>query len=259
MSFAIRDFFYCIGFLSRIPVPDTAFTSRQRNSLSQHVALFPLAGLAIAVPACLMAILCAVLGLPASITALIITMTEIITIGALHEDGLADCADGFYGGNDKERRLAIMKDSTIGTYGGIALIISIALRAACIAALWQSLSLLAFLAVLLALAAASRGAMAYFWPLLPPARDNGLAAHAGIPDRHQAVTGLILASILFISLVGMAISLWATMFAGALASAIFFAFLTLTKAKIGGHTGDTLGAIQQISYLALLIGLVASQ
>lgn len=259
MSFAIRDFFYCIGFLSRIPVPNKAFTQREESNLAQYVALFPLAGLVIALPACLAALLCAVLNLPPNIAALIITMVEIITIGALHEDGLADCADGFYGGHEKERRLAIMKDSTIGTYGGIALIISIALRAACLAVLWASLSMIAFLCVLLALASASRGGMAFFWPLLPPARDNGLAAHAGVPQRKQTTIALAIAIALFITLIGLALGLWAVIMAGTFAMLIFATFLHLTKAKIGGHTGDTLGAVQQLIYITLLIGLVASQ
>ena len=92
-------------------------------------------GIAVALPAILTALNGIVLGLPSIIIAILIVIVEIITIGALHEDGFADCADGFYGGHTIEQRLEIMRDSTIGTYGALALLLNISLRIACLAAL----------------------------------------------------------------------------------------------------------------------------
>lgn len=258
MSFSIRDFFYCIGFLSRIPVANHVFDRREKDALSNHVAYFPCVGLLIALPPIAMVVIAALLGLPATITALFIVITEIVVIGALHEDGLADCADGFYGGHTTERRLEIMKDSTIGTYGALALFLSVGLRIACLTALWAALSTLGLICVLLALHTASRGFMAYFWPRLSPARTQGLAANAGVPNRENAVIALALGLALFTALIGFAMSLKAVLFALIFAFLLFYTFLTLTKLKIGGHTGDTLGAIQQLTMIGLSLGLVAA-
>jgi len=258
MSFSIRDFFYCLGFLSRIPVANDVFDRREKDALSKHVTYFPLVGLAVATPAIAATIIAALLDLPASVAAILIVIVEIITIGALHEDGFADCADGFYGGHTIERRLEIMKDSTIGTYGALALLLSIALRIACLAALWDALSLTSFICVLFAVHAASRSVMAYFWQILPPARTNGLAANAGVPNKDDATMTLGLGLALFAILVWFTISFSTIILAGAISAGLFFTFLECTKHKIGGHTGDTLGAIQQITTLGLLLGLVAT-
>lgn len=258
MSFSIRDFLYCVGFLSRIPMANHIFDHREKDALSHHVIYFPLVGIIVALPVVVMAIISALLGLPAPIAAILIVIAEIITIGALHEDGFADCADGFYGGHTIERRLEIMKDSTIGTYGALALMLSIALRIFCLAALWQASSLLGFICLLLAVHIASRAYMAYFWPQLKSARIKGLAANAGIPSQQNAQKALGLGLILFSVLVWLASGVSAIILAIAIASGLFFTFRHLTKLKIGGHTGDTLGAIQQISMMGLLLGLVAA-
>lgn len=258
MSFSIRDFFYCVGFLSRIPVANHAFDRREKESLSKYVAYFPLVGLAVAAPAIAMAIIAALLGFDATIAAILIVIAEIITIGALHEDGLADCADGFYGGHTIERRLQIMKDSTIGTYGALALLLNIGLRIACLAALWDALSIASLICVLFALHAGSRGVMAYFWKVLPPARTNGLAANAGVPSKDDATIALGFGLLLFAILSWFALNFSALILAFVISASLFFTFLELTKRKIGGHTGDTLGAIQQITTMGLLLGLVAA-
>ena len=116
------------------------------------------------------------LGLPTTIVAALALAAGTLVTGGLHEDGLADVADGFGGGSTPEKKLTIMKDSRIGSYGVAALILSFLLR-------WSALVALGFVAipVLLLAHAASRALMPALMRLSPPARENGLSAGAGRP------------------------------------------------------------------------------
>ncbi|MGO6905043.1 adenosylcobinamide-GDP ribazoletransferase, partial [Rhizobium ruizarguesonis] len=123
-----------VAFLSRIPLPQSLFRGYD-GRLGRLVRAFPLAGIVIGfVPALALFLL---LGLRADplMAALIALSVQVIVTGALHEDGLADTADGIGGGKSREQSLLIMKDSRIGTYGAIALILSFAIRAAALAAI----------------------------------------------------------------------------------------------------------------------------
>ncbi|WP_373476858.1 adenosylcobinamide-GDP ribazoletransferase, partial [Sphingorhabdus sp.] len=123
-----------LAFLTRVPMPDEAFEGGLRQT-AEDAALFPLAGLVAAVPGALVLLITVWMdGGPLLAAALAIVATIVIT-GALHEDGFADVADGFGGGHTSERRLAIMKDSANGTYGTLALVVSVVLRFAALAAL----------------------------------------------------------------------------------------------------------------------------
>ncbi len=100
--------------------------------------------------------------------------------GALHEDGLADVADGLGATHDREKALTIMKDSRIGTFGGgIALVLSFGIRTAALAALVPAVSPSGLGLIMLSVAAVSRTAMVWHWQSLPPARRDGVAASAG--------------------------------------------------------------------------------
>jgi len=117
-----------IGLLSRLPVPvDTDLATRRG---ARAAWAYPLAGLVVGALAGLVAQVALWLGLPPSIAALLALAAMIAITGALHEDGLADSADGLWGGWDRARRLEIMKDSRIGTYGVLALGLTLLLRAA---------------------------------------------------------------------------------------------------------------------------------
>src|SRR5690606_24070433 len=112
--------------------------------------------------------------------------------GALHEDGLSDTADGVGGGRDRESALRIMKDSRIGTYGAVALVLSFALRGAALAAIAGSVTPTVAGLALLGVAALNRAAMVWHWSQLPPARADGVAASAGEPE--EPATTLALAT-----------------------------------------------------------------
>ena len=245
---------HALSFLSRIPVHDTFFQGNKVDMLAA-TRVFPVAGLLIALPAAvLVAILHHTHTDPLLTAGLALALATVIT-GALHEDGLADTADGFGGGADKERCLAIMKDSCIGAYGAIALILSYLLRVAAIAALSREASGLAVAVSLIAVASFSRAMMVWHWHDLPPARQAGVAASIGQPgttDRNHALAyGTGIACVLLLSS--------NTIIAAIIAIAASFAAANLFKRqclrKIEGHTGDTIGATQQITEIVMLVAL----
>lgn len=245
---------HALSFLSRIPVHDSFFQGRKVDMLAA-TRVFPMAGLLIALPsAILVSILHHAHADPLLTATLALAVTTALT-GALHEDGLADTADGFGGGADKERSLTIMKDSRIGSYGAIALILSFMVRVAAIAVLIRELPGQASAASLIAVASFSRAMMVWHWHGLPPARQAGVAASLGQPettDRNHALAyGIGIACVvLFLSY---------TVVAAIVAIAASFApahlFKRLCLRKIDGHTGDTIGATQQITEIVMLVAL----
>lgn len=250
----MRDIARAVAFLSRIPVP-TSFFEGYDGKLAQVSRAFPLAGLLIALPAALA--FCVLLALHADplMAALLALTVQTITTGALHEDGLSDTADGLGGGKDRERALAIMKDSRIGTYGAAALILSFGLRAAALAAIARQAMPFDGAIALLATASLSRGAMVWHWYALPPAKPDGVAASAGQPDGDAMQVALITA-------LGLAtLLIWPSLGVPALvpcllvvAAATFFAAKHVRR-RLSGHTGDTIGATQQICEIASLCTL----
>jgi adenosylcobinamide-GDP ribazoletransferase len=189
------------------------------------------------------------LNLPPLLGAALAVAATLAATGCLHEDGLADTFDGFGGGSSRERKLEIMRDSRIGTYGACALALSLILRIGALASLADPG------AVALALIAAHAGARAtlpLFLALVPAARPDGLAADAGRPSPARvAVAGLLGIALLLASLGG-AGSLRAL--AGLLLA--LGVMRTLCLRQIGGQTGDTAGALEQIGEIVVLLTAV---
>jgi adenosylcobinamide-GDP ribazoletransferase len=231
--------------LTRLPLPK--LTSNHFRRQSQAVWAFPLAGLAVTLPAAVVASAALALGLSAPLAAGLFLLVQVMLTGAMHEDGLADCADGFWGGFDPKRRLDIMKDSQIGSYGVLALILGIGLR-------WQGIALLmeqGHVWSLLALALLSRAMMPVLMHWLANARQSGLSQSVGRPSRRAVGLGLGLAVVLSLPLLG----------AGSFAVVAMLCLMTLgfghlARAKIGGQTGDVLGACQQLCEITGLLTLV---
>src|SRR5277367_87736 len=135
--FGIRDdVIAAASFLTRLPV--ARFTSPDTGLLARSMRAFPLIGIAVGLVGWAAFALAAALGLPAAVASLLALLATVLTTGALHEDGLADTADGFGGGEDSARKLAIMRDSRNGAFGIIALVFSLALRGAALVALAAS-------------------------------------------------------------------------------------------------------------------------
>jgi adenosylcobinamide-GDP ribazoletransferase len=181
-----------------------------------------------------------------SIAALLALAAMSLATGALHEDGLADTADGFGGGRTPAEKLAIMRDSRIGTFGALVLLFSVLLRSA---AITQLATPGRVAAALVGSAALARGAIIVLLVLLKPARSDGLAASLGAPTLRAAI-GLALA----VAIAAVTVPLFRCLVAAAICVA---ATTWLTWRQIGGHTGDVLGAGEQVCECALLCLLTA--
>ena len=175
--------------------------------------------------------------------------------GGLHEDGLADVADGFGGGATREAKLAILKDSRLGAYGALALGLALFLRIGALSSAHRDGVGFAVAALTLASAAARAGAL---WPLasLPPARSDGAGASVGrLPlsaARAAALTTLALGAILGLGWLGLVRALFALVLAAAAAAGVS----ALARRQIGGQTGDVAGATALIVEIATLIALL---
>jgi adenosylcobinamide-GDP ribazoletransferase len=240
----VTEVLVALVLLTRLPLPHLPPGAFARGASA--VWAYPLAGALLGGCAAVVGNGLLAIGLPASFAAGGLLATLVVLSGAMHEDGLADTVDGFWGGHDPQRRLEIMKDSRIGTYGVLALILVTGLR-------WSAYAALLPYGVLpvIATAALSRSAMPLLMTGLPPARASGLSQGVGRPGRATSLAGLVLA-------LGIAtICLGATAlpaFAIVLLAALFCGLCA--HAKILGQTGDTLGATQQISETAVLAVLV---
>jgi adenosylcobinamide-GDP ribazoletransferase len=174
----------------------------------------------------------------------------------MHEDGLADCADGFSGGATRERKLEIMRDSRIGTFGAVALVLSLYLRAASLALIAdESLGLAG--AVVIGAAALSRTASLMPMALLPPARENGAGFAARTPERAALAVAACLAVVFALAPVVAGASLARSLAGIAAATGAAYAIVLLARKQIGGQSGDVAGAAQQLSEIAFYLAFTA--
>jgi len=240
----IADLQAGLTFFTRLPF--RADPAAPRPELARAIWTAPVAGLLIGAMGAFVYWLATILNVPPLAAAgLALTATLLVT-GALHEDGLADVADGFGGGATRERKLEIMRDSRIGTYGVCALVLNFILRASALADLAQP-ALVAL--ALIAAHAAARATLPAFMALVPPARSDGLAAHAGRP-----LQGSVLAAALIgVVALGLCLGIAAGFVAIVLLLAIFAFLAWLCVRQIGGQTGDVLGALEQSGEIAVLL------
>jgi adenosylcobinamide-GDP ribazoletransferase len=243
----MSSFTVAAAFFTRIPVATPACRSGQ---LADAAWAFPLVGAGIGgIGACAF-LLVQLLGLGDWPPAVLAVLTGIALTGALHEDGLADTADGLIGGHDRDQRLAIMRDSRHGTFGVVAIVLSVLLRAAALAGIGDAVH--AGLA-LIAAHAASRAALPVAMRILAPARVDGLGAAAGRPGTPLAIVTLGIG--LLITLAALGPSRGAVAFV--LAGAAEIALGALAYRRIGGYTGDVLGALQQVGEIVILLTAAA--
>lgn len=212
----------------------------------------PLAGLLVGLAGALVYKISSRFGLTPNLAALLALATTTLITGALHEDGLADTADGLGGGRTGERKLEIMRDSRIGSYGVCALILSFGLR-------WSALATIANpWAVMLALCAAhtaARAGVPAFMSLVPPARPDGLSASAGVPPGRSVAIAFALGTLALALALGPGKALVGLI----LLSLAGLMLARLAIRQIGGQTGDILGAFEQISEILILLVAAAFQ
>jgi adenosylcobinamide-GDP ribazoletransferase len=237
-----------LGLLTRLPIrphgevagPDIARAGR----------VMPLAGALIGLVGAAAFWLSDAFGLPPLASGLLAVAATILFTGAFHEDGLADAADGLGAVTPRARRLEIMRDSRVGTYGALALVLSVGLR---VAALDAIAAPGAAAAALISAHAAARALLPAVMAWTPLARADGLAAGAGRPESAQVGVALGLGAAIALILLGFGAAIAALVLAGLAAAAMAW----LARAQLGGYTGDVLGAIEQVGEVAVLLAAAA--
>jgi adenosylcobinamide-GDP ribazoletransferase len=249
----------CVRFYSRIPIPALPFEAEPHAApdFAQIGGYVPVAAIIIAIGPALLLTLSLVLGLGPWLSAALAITALTLATGAFHEDGLADTADGFGGGATPERRLAIMRDSLIGSFGGSALVLAYALRIGALAALCERLPPASVAILFVAAAALSRTAGLVPLVLLPPARIDGASSSVGRPSR-STLWAAGAAAMLITSLGGVLASIGTLGIVVLVIPVIAVSWLMtrLSERLIGGQTGDVAGATQQTSEIAALIGVL---
>ena len=179
------DLILGVGLLTRLPLPSVTVDASRSAAAAWS---WPLVGLMIGAIGGGTGTLAMALGLPAPVAAALAMAAMALTTGGLHEDGLADTADGLWGGTTRERRLEIMRDSRVGAYGMLALGLMLLLRFAALSALFEA----GAWAMVLAAAALSRTGMAVMMALMRNARRDGLSQNTGRPGAAPVAGALAL-------------------------------------------------------------------
>jgi adenosylcobinamide-GDP ribazoletransferase len=218
--------------LTRLPVSHLSLPAP--DSASDAVWAFPIVGAVIGAIGGVCFWLLGLIGCPPLAASLFALLAMVLATGALHEDGLADCADGL-AGQTPDKRLAIMRDHVVGSYGALALIFAVAIQVAAIDALLLP-RLVA--AGLIAIGAVSRLVPVLIMASVPSARIDGMSASAGRPGNAEtAIAALIAFAIAWLALpFGYAVLV---MLIAALSAFLLGSF---ARARLGGQTGDVLGA-----------------
>ena len=246
----LADLRIAASFVTILPVASSQPAAD--GAVARATWALPLAGLMVGLAGALVYKIAIRFGLTPTLAALLALATTALITGALHEDGLADTADGLGGGRTRERKLEIMRDSRIGTYGACALILSFGLR-------WSALAAIANpWTVTLALCAAhiaSRAGVPAFMSLVPPARPDGLSAGAGSPPGRSVAIAFALGTLALALTLGPGKALVSVILLSL--SGLLLARLAIRQ--IGGQTGDILGAFEQLGEILILLVAAALQ
>ncbi|MDD4928943.1 MAG: adenosylcobinamide-GDP ribazoletransferase [Gallionella sp.] len=253
----LRLFLSAIQFFTRIPVP--AWVGHSAQQLNQAARYFPMAGAVVGL-FCAAVLWLTALVLPLQLSVVLSMTTGILMTGAFHEDGLSDFADGLGGGYTREKALAIMKDSSIGAYGAISLIMVLLLKYQALVALCGSHSWLFAAAALIAAHAISRLMATSLMLTQDYIRDDNSAR---AKPAAQRISPASFAIALFTGLITLSLLFAAGAHTTSIFAAVFSALLMRVylgwrlQKRLGGYTGDCLGAVQQLTELAFYLGLLA--
>ncbi len=238
-----------ILFCTRLPIPHSA--PIDSGDVAHASWAFPLAGALVGSVGALTYTIASGIRLPSALAAALALGATLLITGCLHEDGLADTADGLGGGRGRARKLEIMRDSRLGTYGACALMMSLLLR-------WTALAAMAGpIAVASSLVAAhvsARAALPVFMHFVPPARLDGLSAQAGQPALRSTTVAVLLGVLTLATALGLAATIIGLVVATC--AGLFMAWLCMRQ--IGGQTGDVLGALEQIIEIIILLTALAT-
>ncbi len=251
----LSDLGVSLVFLTRLPLAPGS--EGRYGELARACWSFPLVGLLVGLLSAGIGLLALFCGLTPWVAAVLALALGALVTGALHEDGLADMADGFGGGWTREQRLEIMRDSRIGSYGALALGVSLLLRAAALAGL-AALDPLYLAAGLLAAHAGARALLLPFMLLTPLARREGQSVSAGRPGGRVVLVAVGLA-LLILAAAGLLLTggLAYPLLACVSLAVTFLALRALACRQVGGYTGDVLGGLEQCGEAALLLAALA--
>lgn len=240
----IDDWRLALGFFTRLPIGGGP------GSLAGAARAFPLAGAIIGSFGGFVYLLAIQVGLSTLLAALLTLAALVLITGALHEDGLADFCDMLGARGDAAAKLAVMRDSRIGSYGVLALGFSTAIKTAAMVDLGTPD---AVAAALVCAHLCSRGALPLAMRSLPLARADGLAHAVGQPSAMGARLSLALSLVIAALVVGPGPGIVAVL------AALVAVFVVCESARrqIGGVTGDVLGGGQQVAEFAVLVNLAA--
>lgn len=240
-----------LAFFTRLPLPPRC----QAPDFKRIGWASPLVGAAVGALGACGLLGARALSLPALVSATLAVAVQIIATGALHEDGLADVADGFGGGRDRASKLAILRDSRIGAYGAVALALSLLLRVAAVTAMVHRSAAFAATALILSGGAARAGALA---PLawLQPARSDGAGATAGALGARAMGPPAVTLALLAAGLGLLTLEVVRALFACAIAAGAARLFSDMSRRQIGGQTGDVCGASAALAEIATLLALL---
>jgi adenosylcobinamide-GDP ribazoletransferase len=248
MNHWLDDLRTAVAFLTRLPMPHPEGAA-PANFVRAH-RMFPVVGAAIGGAVGLVCLGLRAIGLPDLAAAALALGASALLTGALHEDGLADVADGFGGGRDRAAKLEIMRDSRLGTYGALMLMVGFVTKLSALAALPDAFVVQS----LIAAHALARGVLPSMSMNLAYARHDGLAANAGRPEFATAATAAALALLIAWLALPWRLAIDAALAAAACATGMAL----LAQRQIGGQTGDVLGGAEQFGETAILLLLAAT-
>lgn len=241
----IGHFFVGLMFLTRLPVPPGI--EHHNGRLARSARYFPLIGVIIGLISGIV-FFGASQFMPATLAAPLALAASLIVTGGLHEDGLADCCDGLGATRDRDRAMEIMRDSRLGTYGALGLFMSLALRVIALSTFTPIQGMIA----LVVCHAVSRSVMPPVLVSGEYARTHGLASGVAQGVSYVEAGFAVLISLLIAFTAGFGAGL--TAFAAAFVAGGLMLIILIRR--LGGYTGDGLGAIQQLAEIAVLITLV---
>lgn len=255
----LRRALIALGYFTRAPIP--AWVGWSEYELDRAARYFPLVGTAVGAVAAL-ALMAGTYLWPVSIAVALSMACTLLLTGAFHEDGLADAADGFGGGYTRDRVLEIMRDSRIGSFGAIALVIVLLAKFVALVEIGRASPSQAMLALVVA-HAASRAVGLLVMTQLPYARLDDAQAKAKPVAQdigaREWITGLLLgaAPAMFAAAAGV-IGATTLLTLAVACAVVLFAATRYFRARIGGYTGDCLGATQQVAEVAIYLVLLAA-
>lgn len=246
----LEDFFVAVGFFTRLPIP--AWVNNSPEALNRAAPYFPAVGVLVGVIGALAFVLASVVW-PKTIAVLVSMALTIYLTGAFHEDGLSDMTDGIGGGWEKSRILDIMKDSRVGSFGVIAMVLVLLGKFMALV----ELPLYLVPAALIAGHGVSRLASTSLLYTMDYVREDALSKAKPLATR-LSTAGLLLAGVFAVlSLLWiLALAPFRTLAALALVALASWWMMQLLARNLGGYTGDCLGATQQVTELVFYLGLL---